>query len=64
MLDGHIEIRSGMGLHTRFVGLCGFGVQKHTTAAVSTHAIWRATEELSCERLARLQSLVGKIRAH
>ena len=64
MLDNHMDVEGSIGGHTCLAGLCGFGVQKHTTATVSTHTIWRAAEELSCERLARLHSLVGEIRAH
>lgn len=57
-------MKSSAGLHTDFAGLGRVGVQKHPTAAVSTHIVWGAAEELSCERLARLHSLVGKIGAH
>ena len=52
------------GLRTDFAGLGGLGVQKHSTAAIRTHITWGAAEELSRERLARLQGLIGKIGAH
>ena len=64
MLDSQMDVKGSIGGHTCFVGLRGLGVQKHTTATINTHAIWGAAEELSCERLARLHSLVSEIRAH
>lgn len=57
-------MESRAGLRTDFTGLGGVGVQKHSTAAVSTHMIWGAAEKLSCERFAGLHGLVGKIGAH
>ena len=35
-----------------------------SAAAVSSHITSRAAKELSCERLARFDGLVGKIGAH
>ncbi len=51
-------------VRTNFAGLGGVRSQKHSAAAVSTHVIWGAAEELSCERLARLHGLIGKVGAH
>lgn len=63
-LDGHADVESSAGLRTYLAGLGRVGVQQHSTIAVRAYIIWRAAEELSGERLARLQGLVGKIRAH
>lgn len=57
-------MKSSAGLRTDFAGLSGVGVQKQSTATVSTHSIWGAAKELSGQGLARLHGLVGKIGAH
>ena len=55
---------SNAGVLTYFAMVGGVGVQKLSTAAVRIHSTWGAAKEFSCERLARLHGLVGKIGAH
>lgn len=57
-------MESDADLRTDFAGLGRVGGQKHSTAPVCTDIIRRAAKKLSCERLARLHGLVGKISAH
>ena len=52
------------GVPTYFAMVGGVGVQKLSTVAVRIHGTRGAAKEFSCERLARLHGLVGKIGAH